>query len=191
MGTSLRGELTRSSSVAAPSQPTLDHNLENIQGVLSQFIRLSQLTGQGPKIVVSHDSDVIEDTTAQDAAAPWSWTAAEAASTEAVLLPFLIHLAAAKNDVQSIKFCLSTSESSAASETIASSPEGQLQTPRYGNTGGGLVNCLEPGSGRSPLHVAALNGSTECLSILLHAGALVHLRDCLGHTSLYYVGPVE
>ncbi|KAH9930599.1 asparaginase-domain-containing protein [Fomitopsis serialis] len=51
------------------------------------------------------------------------------------------------------------------------------QTRRNIAIGGGLVNCVEPASRRSPLHSAALNGS---------AGALVHLRDSLGHTPLYY-----
>jgi len=36
------------------------------------------------------------------------------------------------------------------------------------------------------LHVAALNGCTNCVNILLEAGALVHVRDLLDHTSLYY-----
>lgn len=51
---------------------------------------------------------------------------------------------------------------------------------------GGIVNCFDPASGRSPLHVAALNGSSKCINILLKSGALVHLRDSLGHTALYY-----
>ncbi|EKM55053.1 uncharacterized protein PHACADRAFT_94654 [Phanerochaete carnosa HHB-10118-sp] len=51
---------------------------------------------------------------------------------------------------------------------------------------GGMANCIDPASGRSPLHVAALNGSELCVGALLEAGALVHLRDALGHTALYY-----
>ncbi|KAJ7582990.1 L-asparaginase [Mycena floridula] len=162
MGTPLRGELTRS-SISAPSQPTMDQNLENIQGVLSQFVRLSQPSNQGPAILISSPS-LNEET--QDAAAPWTWTAAEAATTEAVLFPFLIHLAAARNDLDSLNFCLSSADSS--------------------NIVGGLVNYAESGGGKSPLHVAAINGSVECLHHLLQSGALVHLRDTLGHTALYY-----
>jgi lysophospholipase len=52
---------------------------------------------------------------------------------------------------------------------------------------GGIVNWINPASGRSPLHVAAINGSTQSVDALLKAGALVHLRDSLGHTALYYV----
>ncbi|KAG1790998.1 uncharacterized protein BJ212DRAFT_1593167 [Suillus subaureus] len=51
-----------------------------------------------------------------------------------------------------------------------------------------MVNCLDPGSGRSPLHVAASNGNIRCVEKLLESGALVHLRDELGHTALYYCG---
>ncbi|KXN92278.1 L-asparaginase [Leucoagaricus sp. SymC.cos] len=57
---------------------------------------------------------------------------------------------------------------------------------RYGSIAGGIVNCLDPGSGQSPLHVSALNGHTRAVELLLQSGALVHLRDTLGHTALYY-----
>ncbi|KZT71420.1 asparaginase-domain-containing protein [Daedalea quercina L-15889] len=63
---------------------------------------------------------------------------------------------------------------------------GPKMTRRNIAIGGGLVNCVEPASGRSPLHSAALNGSLDAVNALLEAGALVHLRDSLGHTPLYY-----
>jgi len=47
------------------------------------------------------------DEATQASAKPWSWTAAEAASTEAALVPFLVHLATARNDAESLEFCLS------------------------------------------------------------------------------------
>lgn len=181
MGTALRGELTRPST-SAPNQPNMEQNLENIQGVLSQFVRLSQASSSlAPAITVSSPT---LDGSVQASTAPWSWTASEAASTEAVLLPFLITLAAAKNDIESLKFCLLSSDSS--SQSIASTSSSAESSHSY-NIAGGIVNCLEPGSGRSPLHVASLNGSTACVNILLQSGALVHIRDQLGHTALYYV----
>ncbi|ESK88051.1 60 kda lysophospholipase-like [Moniliophthora roreri MCA 2997] len=178
MGVPLRGELTRPSSSAPPSQISIEKNLENLQGVLSRFISLSQTSTKNPAIVVS---DV--DNVSQDAAAPWSWTAAEASSIEAVLFPFLIHLAVSKNNVDALKYCLDSSEKASEKRPEDSSV---ANTPRLSNVAGGLVNCLEPGSGRTPLHIAALNGHTCCIDILLHSGALVHLRDGLGHTALYY-----
>lgn len=183
MGTPLRGELTRP-SVAAPSQPTLDQNLDKFQNLLSQFLKLSQAPSTIPKITLS--SPVIDEAT-QKAAASWSWTAAEASSTEAVLLPFLIHLAVARNDVDSVTFCLA-STSSSTDDTSGDSVQTPVDTiHQYGNIGGGLVNALEMGSGKSPLHVAALNGHIDTVNLLLHSGALVHLRDGLGHTAVYYV----
>jgi len=173
MGIPLRGELTCPSG-SAPTQPTINQSLENIQGLLSQFVRLSNLAAPTPQIVVT--PNLIDEVT-QDAAKPWTWTAAEAVSTEAALVPFLVHLAAARDDVEILKSCLSPS--------INDSPiSGESQ--QHGAIAGGIVNCLDPASGRAPLHVAALNGSTHCTSILLESGALVHLRDSLGHTPLYY-----
>jgi lysophospholipase len=119
------------------------------------------------------DHDPSVDESAQNAIAPWSWTATEVVSTEAALLPFLVHLAAAKDDVESISRLLA--------EDGLLSPENQAW-----NIAGGIVNCLDPGSGRSPLHIAALNGNTRSAEALLKTGALVHLRDSLGHTALYY-----
>lgn len=36
------------------------------------------------------------------------------------------------------------------------------------------------------MHVAALNGHTEAIALLLSVGASVHVRDSLDHTALYY-----
>lgn len=175
IGTPLRGELTRSTSNATPRQLTLDQNIENIEGVLSHVVRLSSSpTHQSPKIIVSIDE---MDEAAREAAAPWSSTVAEAASTETALFSSLIHLAAAADDVEGVLFCLA-SERTAGDDSVDS---GQLRT-----AAGGIVSWINPASGRSPLHVAAINGSLKTINVLLEAGALVHLRDTLGHTALYY-----
>lgn len=172
MKTPLRGELTKSSHPAAPSQQAIEQNFDVIQGVLSHFLRLST-PSTGPQIIVSPSST---SETPAEAAAPWSWTAAEASSAESALLPFLIHLSAARNDLESLNYCLSAD--------AAASDENSTQGR---SIPGGLVNCVDPASGRSPLHVAALNGSVQCVATLLRSGALVHQRDALGHTALYYV----
>jgi 60kDa lysophospholipase len=173
MGVPLRGEITLPAG-SAPTQPKIDENLDKIQGFLLQFIRLTQPPSQIPTVTVSQHQ---VEGPAQDATAPWSWTAAEAASAEAALLPFLVRMAAARDDQESMTFCL------ASNETMALSPP--LPHTQWSATGG-IVNYLDPASGRSPLHVAALNGSTNCVNILLKSGASVHLRDSLGHTALYY-----
>ena len=165
IGTPMRGELTlpESKIPAALAQPTsIGQSLDNIQGLLSQVVRLSSSSSssaRSPRIVVEGDEE------ADEATAPWSWTAAEAASTESALFPFLIHLAAARDDADSVSLCLAAEAGSA----------GDRDGPGV-TVGGGLANSRDAASGRSPLHVAALNGATRAANMLLEAGALVHVR---------------
>lgn len=170
MGTPLRGELTHTTS--SSSQPSIQQNLESIQGLLSRFVQLSA----EPNVTIVPPQAPAEDSQ-QSAAAPWTWTAAEVASTEASLLPSLFHLATAKGDIAALKSCLASGNE--GEDRMSADPQAVIA--------GGLVNHTEPGSGRSPLHVAAINGSALVIEFLLHFGALVHLRDLLGHTPLYYV----
>jgi lysophospholipase len=159
MGTSLRGELSRVATkahAAQSPQTTMDEQMEKIQGILSHVVRLSSRTNSMtpvPSITVN---------SVEDSPSPWTWTAAEATSTEASLLPFATHLAVARDDPHGLEFCLRADSMSE------------------------VVNCLDV-SGRSPLHTAATNNSVKCVSMLLEKGGLVHLRDSLGHTPLYYV----
>ncbi|KAH9050604.1 L-asparaginase [Lactarius hengduanensis] len=165
VGSPLRGELTRAPH-AVPTPAAIDANLEAIGGVLSHVVRLAvPVHHQTPRIVVPDGPDE-----PPDAAAPWAWTAAEVATTQGALLSWLIHLAAAANDVEGLEYCLSTDSAHGEEYAIA----------------GGIVNWINPASGRSPLHVAAINGGVQSVRTLLEAGALVHLRDSLGHTALYY-----
>ncbi|KAF5315726.1 hypothetical protein D9611_004867 [Ephemerocybe angulata] len=183
MGTPLRGELTRVAHVApsgGTGQDRLEQNIDTIQHVLSQFMRLSKPPSDVPSITFSPDP---VDADHSKAAAPWTWTAAEAASTEAVLYPFLMHLAAARDDLESLAFCLGTSNPTVEN---ALQPAATEVVSHHGLAAGGVVNALEPGSGRSPLHIAALNGHVRSVQFLLQSGALVHLRDATGHTALYY-----
>lgn len=171
----LRGELTLQQG--ALRKPSMDQRSGTMQDLLAQVVRLSSVnTPRGvPEILVSpsHEKNEV------DAAAPWSWTAAEAQVAELSLLPFLIHLAVAKDDVDGAIFCLQFREMVDQSTGF----NNVFTTDGYA---GGVVNAIEPSTGRSPLHVAAFNGSEKCLALLLQAGALVHLRDMLGHTPLYY-----
>jgi len=155
-------------------QTSIEENVQNIQHLLSQFVKLSSRPSLVPQGGVTTES---VDPTSSDSAAPWSWTAAEAATTEAALLPFLIHLAAARDDIDSLTYCLKP--------TIVQDSADSLKLGTV--IPGGVVNCLEPGSGRSPLQVASLNGHIRSVELLLRSGALVHLRDSLGHTALYFV----
>ena len=160
MGTPLRGELTRvvaNAHATQSAQTTMDEQIEKIQGILSHAVRLSSRSHGMEPTVPSITVNSVEDSPS-----PWTWTAAEATSTEASLLPFVTHLAVARDDPRGLEFCL---RADSANE---------------------VANSLDT-SGQSPLHVAAINNSIKCLSVLLKKGALVHLRDSLGHTPLYYV----
>ncbi|THH27044.1 hypothetical protein EUX98_g7142 [Antrodiella citrinella] len=179
MSTPLRGDISLP-SIQIPTTRTaqtdsIDDSLINIQGVLSQAVRLSTTRAHDhmQKIIITQDNEE----SAVDATAPWSWTAADASLTEISLLPFVMNLAAAKDDVEAIQFCVSSE--------VHAEQDPQIH-PKRNVVRGGVVNCIDPASGRSPLHVAALNGSIRCIEVLLEAGALVHLRDSLGHTALYY-----
>lgn len=176
MATSLRGELTRY-SCSAPSDPaSIERTLENIQHVLSKFVRLTQ-PAPAPEPQITLTSDTPIEPAARDAIAPWTWTAGEVTTTEAVLIPFLIHLAAARNDVIDMRFCIDT----------YSGKDGTEESHKALNIAGGVVNCPDPTNGQTPLHAACLNGCVQAVDLLLRSGALVHLRDTLGHTALYYV----
>lgn len=173
IATPLRGELSRPLGSTGEFS---DESLAKLQGVVSRFIQLSQPKPNLPHITISSDS---AGTTARNAAAAWSETAAEISSTEAALLPFLTHLAVARDDLDSLQFCIDADDYA------------NVQSAKGNNMGtsvpGGVINCLDPASDRTPLHVAALNGAARCAHKLLGSGALVHCRDNLGHTPLYYV----
>lgn len=166
VGAPLRGELTR--ILHSTRTPAIDVNFEAIGNTLGHIVRLTSLAPNAtPAIAISDAQEELPD-----AGAPWAWTAAEVATTQRALFSWLVHLAAAANDVDGLLHCLSTDEAHEEEQcTIV----------------GGIVNWINPASGRSPLHVSAINGSAHCVHALLEAGSLVHLRDSLGHTALYYV----
>ncbi|KAF8590051.1 L-asparaginase [Ramaria rubella] len=170
--TPLRGELTLSIPLLE-RQASVDASLENVQDVLSHIIRLSSLKAKPSKTISSADSDDGSIT-----AAPWSWTNADTMTTESALLPLLIHLAAARNDIEALSWCIE----SAAYGDVSSTKAEYTSAARAA----GIINCLDIASGRSPLHIAALNGNDEAAVLLINSGASVHVRDSLDHTALYY-----
>jgi lysophospholipase len=218
----LRGELALPSSGNtdhSSSNWTLEETTEALPNILNQIARLSNPPPVLPTIQVSPvQASGTSSTTrsrsitppyslakgsslsqpAKEATSPWSNTISETASTEAALLPFLVHLAVVRDDADALRFCINTSSAlDVAATPMAEPPQplffsGNVEVPQTFNVGlrgvaGGIVNVLDPASGRTPLHVAALNGSKKCAMLLLQSGALVHLRDSLDHTALYYV----
>ncbi|CAE6517058.1 unnamed protein product [Rhizoctonia solani] len=164
----LRGELTLPAALTRPTTTSLD----SIQDLLSEILRLSQ------------PSNVSSDSTGT---APWSATASHANSTELSLLPYLMHLAVARDDPASV--------ANTASHPRHRPPQSAHGTPtneQPHHLGGpnqfaqGAANAPLPGSLHTPLHTAALQGSDRCTRALLEVGALVHVRDALDHTCLFY-----
>ena len=215
----LRGELalpTDGDADHSSSNWSLEETKETLPNILQKIARLSAPPPSLPNILVSPVQpsgapSSGRSTTpphalpkgpslsqlAKEATSPWSNTVSETASTEAALLPFLVHLAVVRDDADALRFCFSTSSSIDANATPMGEPSqplfssGVVEAPQTFNSSrgvaGGIVNVVDPASGRTPLLVAALNGSTKCAMLLLESGALVHLRDTLDHTALYYV----
>jgi lysophospholipase len=172
----IRGELTRRDAALAAGPATLEQSVGAIQSLLGQLVRLASGGTAAPTSTSTDGGDDVASEYSRDEGAPWTHTAAEAAAAEAALYPFLVHAAAARDDVAGVTLCV---------QAAAVSAPGGRAVP------GGIVNCVDAASGRSPLHTAALNGSVRCTEMLLQAGALVHVRDLMGHTALYYVCQVS
>ena len=145
--------------------------LDRKQQVLSHFVRLIRPSSLPHSMMTS---DSVDSGAQKNEAAPWSQTATETETTEVVLFPLLIHLAAAKDDLEGLNFCLKQ-------------PYSEDEEVKFKMIPGGIVNSLDPISGRSPLQVACLKGNLSGVEFLLRSGALIDLGDDLGHTALYYV----
>jgi len=219
----LRGEITLPPSGNTANEPlhqTKQETMEPLPNILDQIARLSaapppplpvievsatQPWGVAPTTGHTVTPSLLARSSslsrlAKDVTSPWSSTISETASTEAALLPFLVHLAIVRDDAAALRFCFDASDAVFSDATPLTEPpqllfsSGHTELPQNPNVGiggrgvvGGIVNVLDPASGRTPLHVAALNGSKKCAILLLESGALVHLRDALDHTALYYV----
>ncbi|KIO24076.1 hypothetical protein M407DRAFT_213396 [Tulasnella calospora MUT 4182] len=211
--TPLRGEMTAPTSLTSTASP----GLESVSELLSQVLRISSTpssalsppsssSSTAPPLISITSSLASTTTTtataqdaqtAKDATAPWALTASDAASTQSALLPFLIHLAAARDDVDGLKYCIEADDQlfnalakPTAEAMLSPTGAGMAGVGAGGSTTmtvpGGVVNCLDPATKMSPLHVAALNGGERAVSVLLQSGALVHQRDVMDHTPLYY-----
>jgi len=182
MATPLRGELIMTMPLAGGIAP----GVQSIQPLLTQLLRLtSSSSNQPPQSALVDPADTssrVLSATASDIAASWPLTDPDTVQTYNAMLPFLIHIAAAKNDAEGIQFCID------AWDQVVKIEDGD--TPFGDPVLCGICNVLDT-SGRSPLHTAALNGSLESVRLLLQNGASVHSRDLLDHTVLYYVSDVE
>ncbi|KAF9514450.1 hypothetical protein BS47DRAFT_1392411 [Hydnum rufescens UP504] len=184
----LRGELTVPVGLSA----SVPSGLDGVQSVMAHLLRLSTNTPAsstyssfGALQIEAPPSQSLTER-AKDVTASWSLTASDAASTAIAILPYLIHLAASKDDIHALKFCIDAADTAAADPSIEASESGDPVSAIISRGGAaGIVNALDTAR-RAPLHTAALRGSVACTEVLLESGASVHLRDSLDHTSLYY-----
>lgn len=121
---------------------------------------------------------------ANDSAARWTDSIHQRHQILCSLLPHLLALACAQDDADALTSLLATVPVSEPSSPVVCA----VALPHAGRTeeahGGGIVNRADVTmAGRTALHVAALNGSEQCVRILLAHGALVHLRDELGFSA--------
>jgi lysophospholipase len=167
--TPLRGELT-------PAAVSTTHSPPSANMVGDAMSHIQRLSSSSLHEAVSF----VPDDKLKESSAAWSATAADSVSAQAALLPFLMHLAVSRDDVEAVHFCIEADNNSGQ---VSATPLTELPL----TVASGIVNAPDAGSGRSPLHTAALCGSEGSVNLLLTSGALVHLRDSLGHTALYYV----
>ncbi|KAG8679075.1 hypothetical protein FRC09_019277 [Ceratobasidium sp. 395] len=172
----LRGEITLPPPLTRPTTTALD----SVQDLLGEIIRLSQ-----PSIAVNGPEAAEPDATNT---APWSTTAAHAGATESALIPFLMHLAVSRDDPASVTAAALHPQHPPNTSGISASTPTTEQSYQFAQ---GAPNAPLPVSLHTPLHTAALRGSARCTRALLEVGALVHVRDALDHTCLFYAARVR
>jgi lysophospholipase len=168
MASPLRGELSIPNLAATAP---LQGQSTSLSGLLSQLIHL--ISGETlPSGVTEADRASTVDSTAA-----WTSTQRDSTLVETALAPYLLSLAAARNDKEAMQRLLASVVALDGAKAHTGSATVHLQQVS------GIVNAVDPASGRNALHTASLVGSTDCVKLLLGAGALVHLRDTLGHTA--------
>ncbi|KAG8743908.1 hypothetical protein FRC10_011198 [Ceratobasidium sp. 414] len=173
----LRGELTLPAPLMRPTTTALD----SVQDLLGEILRLSQ-----PSIPGSTSG--LEAKTDASSTAPWSTTASHAGATELALIPFLMHLAVSRDDPASVTAAASHPRHPPNAYGHSVSTPTSEHPYQFAQ---GAPNAPLPGSLHTPLHTAALRGSARCTRALLEVGALVHVRDALDHTCLFYAARMK
>ncbi|KAF8334233.1 asparaginase-domain-containing protein [Cantharellus anzutake] len=179
MSVPLRGELS------LPASPNDIRRPEGSQGVMSHIYRLSIPSTLSRGSVFLSTGPPLSGAKGVDTVAGESQSLSDVSISEILVMPYLIHLAASKNDAEAVRYCLDAFEVAVQNANQPTSEAVPNAHSFMVAVGGGIVNALDP-CGRAPLHTAALHGSQECTEILLRGGASVHLRDSLDHTPLYY-----
>lgn len=105
-----------------------------------------------------------------------------------MLLPYLMHLAVARDDPTSV-VATASHPRHPSNPLLPSATTPTAEHPHQ--FAQGAPNAPLPGSLHTPLHTAALRGSARCTRALLGVGALVHVRDALDHTCLFYAARVR
>ncbi|CED85422.1 Asparaginase [Phaffia rhodozyma] len=169
----LRGEISiPQDDTTVPSE---FHSLERLQELLTHATQLASsntsLKSVGlPKL--TSDSATMETSLldGKDPVASWSRAPDSSVILESAILPHLLLRATMSNDPEVLEDLLRK----------YARPEDRRSPPPVNPAN--TTNEV----GMSLLHVAALHGSEKAVEVLLKRGAIVHCRDLLGHTPLYY-----
>jgi lysophospholipase len=83
---------------------------QSIQPVLMQLFRLTSCppgpSSSSPSNPPADASSRALSAKARDITASWTFTDSDTVQTYHAILPFLIHVAAAKNDIEGVQFCI-------------------------------------------------------------------------------------
>lgn len=168
MAMPLRGEMTASTM---PTLKAFQPQSNEIYTLMSSLLNISTTTDEG--LVSPLASPRVQPTTPDDS---WMENPQDTRHIQATLLPYLLCLAAAKNQPHGVSRVIKQIQAFEQPDAIG----GVSWKNVHGQS---LMNLLDPAFGKNALHVAAANGNAACVEVLLLAGAHVHQRDALGHTA--------
>ncbi|GAA6055365.1 hypothetical protein JCM3770_001073 [Rhodotorula araucariae] len=179
IGQPLRGELTPLSPVPTYSSPSTSET--RLRTLFSQLVECAPSPNRPAAQTVAPDAgnDGDEPVLPQEFAPAWPSTLKDEEALKAAVMPWLLAQAATKPGPLLSTLLSSLEAKVPGSAPLAATSSSALALPS-------LLNEPAPTTLQTPLHLAALSGSTSNVELLLASGASVHARDAHGHSPLFY-----